>query len=49
MLPKKGIVFPNAEDLGPYCQAIAYALKCEQASTHQATKIDALIAEDCSQ
>jgi hypothetical protein len=39
MLPKKGIVFPNAEDLGPYCQAIAYALKCELGSTHQATKI----------
>ena len=28
MLPKKGIVFPNAEDLGPYRPAIAYALKC---------------------
>ena len=38
MLPKKGIVFPNAEDLGPYSRAIAYALKCELGSTHQATK-----------
>src|SRR4051812_47320501 len=39
MLPKKGIVIPNAEDLGPYSRAIAYALKCELGSTHQATKI----------
>jgi hypothetical protein len=39
MLPKKGIVFPNAGDLGPYSRAIAYALKRELGSTHQATKI----------
>jgi hypothetical protein len=39
MLPKKGIVLPNAEGLGPYSRAIAYALKCELGSTHQATKI----------
>jgi hypothetical protein len=38
MLPKKGIVFPNATDLGPYSRAIAYALKCELGSTHQAIK-----------
>ena len=39
MLPKKGIVFPNNENLGPYPRAIAYALKCELGSTHQAVKI----------
>jgi hypothetical protein len=39
MLPKKGIVFPNRENLGPYPRAIAYALKCELGSTHQAVKI----------
>ena len=39
MLPKKGIVFPNGENLGPYSRAIAYALKCELGSTHQAVKI----------
>jgi len=39
MLPKKGIVFPNSENLGPYPRAIAYALKCELGSTHQAVKI----------
>ena len=39
MLPKKGIVFPNGENLGPYAQAIAYALKSELGSTHQAVKI----------
>src|ERR1700688_3129078 len=39
MLPKKGIVFPNGENLGPYPRAIAYALKCELGSTHQAVKI----------
>ena len=39
MLPKKGIVFPNGENLEPYCRAIAYALKCELGSTHQAVKI----------
>jgi hypothetical protein len=39
MLPKKGIVFPNVENLGPYPKAVAYALKCELGSTHQAVKI----------
>jgi len=39
MLPKKGIVFPNGENLGPYPRAVAYALKCELGSTHQAVKI----------
>jgi hypothetical protein len=39
MLPKKGIVFPNGENLGPYPMAIAYALKSELGSTHQAVKI----------
>jgi hypothetical protein len=39
MLPKKGIVFPNGENLGLYPQAVAYALKCELGSTHQAAKI----------
>ena len=38
MLPKKGTVFPKAEDLGPYAQAIAYALKAELGDTHQAVK-----------
>ena len=38
MLPKKGIVFPNHENLGPYPRAIAYVLKCELGSTHQAVK-----------
>ncbi|MFY9695082.1 MAG: hypothetical protein WA776_04835 [Xanthobacteraceae bacterium] len=38
MLPKKGIVFPNGENLGPYPRAVAYALKCELGSTHQAVK-----------
>lgn len=39
MLPKKGIVFPNEENLGSYPRAIAYALKCELGTTHQAVKI----------
>jgi hypothetical protein len=39
MLPKKGTVFPNGENLGPYPRAIAYALKCELGSTHQAVKV----------
>ena len=39
MLPKKGIVFPNGENLGPYPRAVAYALKCELGSSHQAVKI----------
>lgn len=39
MLPKKGIVFPDSENLGPYPRAIAYALKCELGPTHQAVKV----------
>jgi len=39
MLPKKGIVFPNGENSGSYPLAVAYALKCELGSTHQAIKI----------
>ncbi len=39
MLPKKGIVFPNGEILTQYSLAVAYALKCELGSTHQAVKI----------
>ena len=39
MLPKKGIVLPSAENLGPFPLAVAYALKCELGSTHQAVKI----------
>jgi hypothetical protein len=39
MLPKKGIVIPNAADLGPYSRAIAFALKCELGTTHQSAKI----------
>ena len=39
MLPKKGIVFPNDQNLGPYPRAMAYALKRELGSTHQAIKI----------
>jgi len=39
MLPKKGIVFPKRDELGPFSRAIAYALKCELGSTHQAAKI----------
>ncbi len=39
MLPKKGIVFPSAESLGPFPLAVAYALKSELGSTHQAVKI----------
>lgn len=39
MLPKKGIVFPNGENLGPYPVAIAYALRNQVGTTHQATKI----------
>ena len=38
MLAKKGIVFPNVENLGPFPVAIAYALKSELGSTHQAVK-----------
>ena len=39
MLPKKGIVFPNDQKLEQYPSAIAYALKKELGSTHQAIKI----------
>ena len=39
MLPKKGIVFPNDQKFGPYPRAMAYALKKELGSTHQAIKI----------
>ena len=39
MLPKKGIVFPNDKNLGSYPRAMAYALKRELGSTHQAIKI----------
>lgn len=39
MLPKTGIVFPKTGELGPYSRAIAYALRCELGSTHQAIKI----------
>jgi hypothetical protein len=38
MLPKKGIVFPNGENLGPYPAAIAYALRHQLGTTHQAVK-----------
>lgn len=38
MLPKKGIVFPNVENLGSFPGAIAYALKSELGSTHQVVK-----------
>jgi hypothetical protein len=39
MLPKKGKVIPDSERLGPYSMAVAYALKSELGSTHQAVKI----------
>jgi hypothetical protein len=39
MLPKKGIVFPNGENLGRYPVAIAYALQNQLGTTHQAVKI----------
>src|SRR5262249_24774589 len=39
MLPKKGIVFPNGENLGPYPVAIAYALQKQLGTTHKAIKI----------
>ena len=38
MLPKKGIVFPNGENLGPYPAAVAYALRHQLGTTHQAVK-----------
>ncbi len=34
-----GIVFPNGENLGPYPAAIAYALRNQLGTTHQAIKI----------
>src|SRR5665213_3870869 len=39
MLPKKGIVFPNGENLGPYAEAVAYALKSQLGTSHRAVKI----------
>jgi len=39
MLPKKGIVFPNGENHGSYVAAIAYALRNQLGTTHQAIKI----------
>src|SRR5665213_4184443 len=39
MLPKKGIVFPNGDNLGPYAMAVAYALKSQLGTTHRAVKI----------
>jgi hypothetical protein len=38
MLPKKGIVFPNGKNLGPYTMAVAYALKTQLGTTHRAVK-----------
>jgi hypothetical protein len=38
MLPKKGIVLPNGEKPGSYAAAIAYALRSELGTTHQAVK-----------
>ena len=38
MLPKKGIVFPNGKNLGPYAMAVAYALKGQLGTTHRAVK-----------
>jgi hypothetical protein len=39
MLPKKGILFPNGKNLGSYSVAIAYALRTQLGSTHQAVKV----------
>lgn len=39
MLPKKGIVFPDSANLGPYPMAIAYALQNQLGTTHQAVKV----------
>jgi hypothetical protein len=39
MLPKKGIVFPNGENPGPYPMAIAHALRNQLGVTHQTVKI----------
>lgn len=36
---KKGTVFPNSENLGSFAKAVAFALKNELGSTHQAVKI----------
>ena len=38
MLPKKGIVLPNGENFGSYRAAIAYALRKQLGTTHQAVK-----------
>ena len=38
MLPEKGIVFPKSENLGPYPVAVAYALRNQLGTTHQAVK-----------
>src|SRR5882672_1627160 len=38
MLPKKGIVFPKGENPGPYPAAVAYALRNQLGTTHQAAK-----------
>ena len=39
MLPKKGIVFPNGENLESYPAAVAFALRNQLGTTHQAVKI----------
>jgi hypothetical protein len=39
MLPKKGIVFPNGKNLGPYSEAVANALKSQLGNSHRAVKI----------
>jgi hypothetical protein len=39
MLRKKGIVFPDGENLGPYPMAIAYALQSQLGTSHQAIKV----------
>ena len=38
MLPKKGIVLPNGGVLGPYHVAVAYTLRNQLGTTHQAVK-----------
>jgi len=38
MPPKKGIVYPGAHELGSFSRAVAFALKSELGSTHQAVK-----------
>lgn len=39
MLPKKGIVFPNGKNFGPYSTTVAYALKSQLGTSHRAVKI----------